>query len=39
MAKLDREVAAVRTDITRLKWMVGMAMAGVAAQILKMFFG
>jgi len=32
MAKLDKELAVI-------KWMVGMVMAGVAAQILKTFFG
>ena len=32
MAKLDKELAVI-------KWMVGMVMAGVAAQILKIFFG
>ena len=31
MAKLDKELAVI-------KWMVGMVMAGVAAQILKTFF-
>ena len=37
--KLDKELALVRSDITLLKWMVGTVMAGVAAQILKTFFG
>ena len=32
IAKLDKELAVI-------KWMVGMVMAGVAAQILKTFFG
>lgn len=39
IAKLEREIAAVRTDVTLLKWMVSMVLAGVAAQILKTFFG
>ena len=32
IAKLDKELAV-------LKWMVGLVMAGVAAQIVKVFFG
>ncbi|MCF8168921.1 MAG: hypothetical protein K9J77_09950 [Rhodoferax sp.] len=32
IAKLDKELAV-------LKWMLGMVMAGVAAQIIKTFFG
>lgn len=32
IAKLDKELAVI-------KWMVGMVMAGVAAQIIKTFFG
>ncbi len=39
MIKLDKELVLVRSDITLLKWMVGTVMAGVAAQILKTFFG
>lgn len=39
IVKLDKEIAAVRADISLLKWMVGVVMAGVATQILKGFFG
>jgi len=39
MSKLEKEIAAIRSDMTLLKWMVGLVMAGVASQILKSFFG
>ncbi|MFZ4624108.1 MAG: hypothetical protein ACOYNF_07705 [Rhodoferax sp.] len=39
IAKLDKEIAAVRSDITLLKWMVGVVMAGVGGQLVKSFFG
>jgi len=38
IVKLDKEIAAVRTDITLLKWMVGVVMAGVGGQLVKSFF-
>lgn len=38
ITKLDREMAVLRTDIAVLKWMIGVVMAGVGAQLLKLFF-
>ncbi len=38
LVKMDKEIAAVRADISLLKWMVGVVMAGVASQLLKSFF-
>lgn len=38
MVKLEKEVAALRTDIAVLKWMTGVLMAGVGAQLVKLFF-
>jgi len=38
IAKLDKEMAALRTDIAVLKWMSGVLMAGVGAQLVKLFF-
>jgi hypothetical protein len=38
IAKLDKEMAALRTDVAVLKWMSGVLMAGVGAQLVKLFF-
>lgn len=38
ITKLDKEMALLRTDIAVLKWMVGVVMAGVGAQLVKLFF-
>ena len=35
---LQKDIAGVKTDIAVMKWMLGVVMAGVAAQIIKTFF-
>ncbi|MBF0626346.1 MAG: DUF1640 domain-containing protein [Magnetococcales bacterium] len=37
-AKLEKELAPVRTDLAAIKWMLGILMAGVVTLILKSFF-
>ncbi|MEO5345242.1 MAG: CCDC90 family protein [Magnetococcus sp. YQC-9] len=37
-AKLEKELAPIRTDLVLLKWMMGIQMTGVMALILKTFF-
>ncbi|MBF0213017.1 MAG: DUF1640 domain-containing protein [Magnetococcales bacterium] len=37
-AKLEKELAPIRTDLVLLKWMMGIQMTGVMALILKSFF-
>ena len=37
-AKLEKELAPVRTELAVVKWMLGVQMAGVLALILKSFF-
>ncbi|MEO5329537.1 MAG: hypothetical protein H7829_15005 [Magnetococcus sp. THC-1_WYH] len=37
-AKLEKELAPIRTDLVLLKWMMGIQLAGVMALILKSFF-
>ena len=41
IARKDLEIALapVKTDLVLLKWGVGLVIAGVAAQIMKAFFG
>lgn len=36
---LEIALALVKTDLALLKWGVGLVIAGVAAQIMKAFFG
>ena len=36
---LEIALAPVKTDLVLLKWGVGLVIAGVAAQIMKAFFG
>ena len=36
---LEIALAPVKTDLALLKWGVGLVIAGVAAQIMKAFFG
>ncbi len=38
MLKLDKEMAAMRTDIVVLKWMVGLVIALAVANFGKQFF-
>jgi len=35
---LQIELAPIRTDLTLMKWMLGLIVAGVAALVLKTFF-
>ncbi|EJL90443.1 DUF1640 domain-containing protein [Herbaspirillum lusitanum] len=35
---LQIELAPIRTDLTLMKWMLGLIVAGVAALVLKSFF-
>ena len=35
---LQKDISGVKTDIAVLKWMVGLVMAGVGAQLVKSFF-
>ncbi|MBF0342528.1 MAG: DUF1640 domain-containing protein [Magnetococcales bacterium] len=37
-AKLEKELAPIRTDLVLLKWMMGIQLTGVMALILKSFF-
>jgi len=37
LADYERQVAAIRTDLAVLKWMVGMTLAGVITLIWKAF--
>ena len=36
--KLEKDISSVKTDIAVMKWMLGVVMAGVAAQLVKSFF-
>ncbi|MBV5299645.1 MAG: DUF1640 domain-containing protein [Rhodoferax sp.] len=36
--KLESSLAPLRTDLAVLKWMMGLAMAGVMSLVLKSFF-
>ena len=37
-AKLQQELAPLKTDIAVLKWMMGIIMAGVLSLVIKTFF-
>ena len=36
---LQKDISGVKTDIAVLKWMMGLVMAGVGAQLVKSFLG
>lgn len=37
-AKLQQELAPLRTDLVVIKWMIGLMLAGVISLVLKAFF-
>jgi hypothetical protein len=37
-AKLQQELAPLRTDLVVIKWMIGLMLAGVISLVLKTFF-